>query len=447
MDAPRVEYAHTSDGVTVAYQLFGSGRRNIVFVNGMVCHLDVQWELPGFRHLMERLSELGRVVIFDKRGTGLSDRMYGAGPIEDRLLDVDAVMEAAGMNRAHLVSLSDGVPVALVFAAQRPEQVQSVVGMGGFAAGHLHDGQVDLSGSEIEANVQRVVDDWGTGTILPKVIRGLPTDAARRWEMYSNTPTGQGDVMRANNNMDVTPVLGSVRTPTLLLHCTGDPAVRVGWAHQMAAHIPDATVVEVDADFHNSNDPDDLELMCNEIERFWVAEGGGTRSDQPATRVLATVMFTDLVDSTRLAAELGDGRWRELLDAHDSACAAAVERRAGTVVKGTGDGIMATFDGPSAALDAATELRDAVNALDLGVRVGMHTGEIELRGDDIAGIGVNTAARAMSIAPDNEIWVTAIIPGLVAGSGHSFESRGTHELKGLPEPIELHALTSHTPTR
>jgi len=433
--------------VTVAYQLFGAGRRNIVFVNGMVCHLDVQWEFPGFRHLMERLGGLGRVVVFDKRGTGLSDRMHGAGAIEDRLRDVEAVMEAAGMNRAHLVSLSDGVPVALVFAAQRPEQVQSVVGIGGFAAGHLHDAQVDLSVDEIEANVQRVIDDWGTGTVLPKVIRGLPTDAARRWEMYSNTPAGQGDVMRANNNMDVTPVLGSVQAPTLLLHCAGDPAVRVGWAHQIAAPIAEVAVVEIDADFHSSNDPDDLELLCQQIERFWNAGGGDTLQDRPATRVLATVLFTDIVDSTRLAAELGDGRWRDLLDAHDRACATAVQRRGGSVIKNTGDGIMATFDGPSAALTAATELRDAVNALDLGVRIGLHTGEIEIRGDDIAGIGVNTAARTMSKAPANEIWVTATIPGLVAGSGHRFEPRGRQDLKGLPEPIELHTLTSHTPTR
>jgi class 3 adenylate cyclase len=243
--------------------------------------------------------------------------------------------------------------------------------------------------------------------------------------------------MRANGTIDVRPVLPLVRCPTLILHCADDPIIPVKRGREFAALIPGAEYLEIDAAFHGSARPRDMDLYIDPIERFITGSSAATR---PADRVLATVLFTDIVGSTELAADLGDRRWKELLDDHDAISARAVDRVRGRVVKTTGDGVLATFDGPASAIAAARRMIDDLDVLGVEIRAGVHTGEVERRGDDIGGVGVNLAARIMAAAPAGEIWVSSTVPGLTVGADLAFESRGRHQLKGIPDEWELHVV-------
>ena len=433
MRVPETRYATTSDGLSIAYQQFGESGPDVVWVTGTASHVELFWDLPGWAHALRQLASFSRVIWFDKRGTGLSDRSLGSGTLEDRMEDIRAVMDAAGVESAVLVGLSESGAMSALFAATCPERVQKLALVASWA--HL---PVDPALSEFF--VQAVEAEWGSGRILEAVwaqgIRDM--DLLGRIERAMGTPKSMTALLRANAAIDVRPILPLVHAPSLVVHCRDDPVVPVANGRQLAALLPHAEYVEVGGAFHGSARPEEMELYGNALERFIL---GDRRSPAvaPADRVLATVLFTDIVGSTERASALGDARWSELLDDHDRTCARAVSDARGRIVKMTGDGVLATFDGPASAIAAAHRIKEDLQVLGLATRSGVHTGEVERRGEDIGGMGVHLAARVMSVASDGEVWVSSTVPGLTVGADIAFESRGTHTLKGIPGEWQLYA--------
>ena len=430
-NAPETRYATTVDGLSIAYQVFGDEGPNVVWVTGTASHVELFWELPGWAHTLRRLASSCRVAWFDKRGTGLSDRTLGAGSLEDRMEDIRAVMDAAGMESAVLIGLSESGAMCSLFAATFPERVDRLVIVASWA--HRPGDPSDAESLE---------QGWGQGWILQLIwaqgVRDM--DLLGRIERAMGTPKSMAALYRANTEIDVRHVLPLVRVPTLVVHCTEDPIVSVAHGREVAAMIPGAQLVEVGGAFHGSGRPEDMGRYADAMERFVL---GSEHAAVPATdRVLSTVLFTDIVGSTDRAAAVGDARWAELLDDHDRICSRAVEDARGRIVKMTGDGVLATFDGPAAAITAASRMIDHLAVLDIHLRAGVHTGEVERRGDDIGGVGVNLAARVMSAAGDGEVWVSPTVPGLTVGAAVEFDSQGVHQLKGVPGDWELfHART------
>jgi class 3 adenylate cyclase/pimeloyl-ACP methyl ester carboxylesterase len=439
-------YATTVDGLSVAYRQWGQGDRDVVLVPGTIWHSELSFELAPFRRFAERLGSIARVVCFDKRGTGLSDRHLGTGSLDDRILDVVAVMDDAGIGHATVLGMSEGGAMGALVAASLPERVDSLVLFAGlmygvFCANHPDPPAARAYGDRL---VRRLTDTWGTGEAVTMWMDGPgtppPIEQLRRMEQYMFTPRGALEVMHRNLEIDVRPVLPVIEMPTFIVHHTGDTLIPVTHARLAAASIAHATLVELDVDYHGSWEPDAFDAVIDAIEEWFT----GRPPAPPArpNRVLATVMFTDIVESTSLAGELGDAEWTHRLDEHDSTVARHIGDYGGQLVKTTGDGVLATFEAPSRALDCAVAIRAELRRAGLRTRIGVHTGEVERRGDDVAGIGVHIAARIMSTATDDEIWVSPTVPGLVVGSGHIFESRGTHNLKGVPGDWNLAAIST-----
>lgn len=426
MPAPTTKYATTADGLSIAYQDLGGSGPAVVWVTGTASHIELFWQIPGWAHAIRRLASVSRFIWFDKRGAGLSDRTLGSGLIEDRIEDIRTVMDATGVESATLMGLSEGGAICAVFAAAFPERVQQLILVGAYA----HN-------PELAAAAQFFEDSWGEGWLLERIwAHGMgDPDLMGQIERAMATPRAMAALMRANAAIDVRPVLPIVTVPTLVVHCKGDPAMPVAHAHELATLLPNATLVEIDAAFHGSARPEDMELWCDAIEPFVL--GSTPRSEKPGERVLATVLFTDIVGSTDRAAALGDTKWAQLLDDHDQICTRAVEGARGRIVKMTGDGILATFDGPATAITAAHQMIDRLRVLGIHLRAGVHTGEVERRGRDIGGIGVNLAARVMSAAGDDEVWVSSTVPGLTVGAPIEFAPMGAHDLKGIPGRWDL----------
>ena len=441
--SPDIHYAHSPDGVDIAYQVVGDGPIDIVFVPGFVSHLDLMWDVPWFAAIRDQLSSFGRLVTFDKRGTGLSDRNLGFGSLEERMQDIRHVMDAAGSGEAHVFGISEGGPLALLFAANHPDRVLSVATYGTFArlaAGDDHPIGVDPE--LIAAFLSAVHEQWGSGRAMSFFLQNVPESreveqTMARYERSACTPQMADEILRRNVEIDIRGLLGTVRVPTLVLHSSGDPLVPVAHGRYLAEHLPAASLVEHPANFHGSWRAEDLWFLDHLRTSF--------AADAPArppssTRKLATILFTDIVESTQHAVTLGDGAWRKLLDVHDDACAQSVGRFGGHLVKTTGDGLLATFDSPSAGIDCAREIRTRVSALGIKIRAGVHTGEVELRGDDVGGIGVHIGARIASLAEADEVWVSRTVKDLTTGSGLELIDRGRHSLKGVPEEWELYAV-------
>jgi class 3 adenylate cyclase/esterase/lipase len=436
----QTRYARSGD-LSIAYQLFGKGPIDLVFVPGFVSHVELNWEMPPYAGMPQALARFARVVMFDKRGTGLSDRDLGAGTLEERMDDVRAVLDAAGMERAALFGLSEGGPMAILFAATYPERVSSLVLGGTFAriarAADYPYGLEAEAGAKLVRQIER---SWGTGWTWAFLTQhGTPEDEQRigaRFERLTSTPRVAAELMRCNLEIDVRPALALVRAPTLILHAAGDPAVSVQHGRYLAAHLPGSRYVELPADFHGTVRPERYAPLIAEIEEFLTGQRPVPEED--VERVLATVLFTDIVDSTALAARLGDRRWRELLDSHDAAVRQRLARFRGREVKTVGDGVLATFDGPARAVRCARAIIEAVRPLGLEVRAGVHTGEVELRGEDIGGIAVHIGARVAERAGPGEVLASGTVKDLVAGSGIRFADRGTHALKGVPEACRLY---------
>ena len=435
-----IRYAHSADGIDIAYQVTGDGPVDIVFVPGFVSHLDLMWDVPTFAAIRDRLAGIGRVVTFDKRGTGLSDRTLGFGSLEARMHDIGAVMDAVGMPDAHLFGISEGGPLAVLFAAQHPERARSIAIYGTFARLVCGpDYESDIDQELVDAFVDAVRDDWGSGSAMSYFIQRIPrSDEIRRmvsrYERNACTPQMAAEVLRRNAEIDIRALLPSVRVPVLVLHSRDDPLIPIDHARRLAELLPQAHFVDGAGDFHTSWNPED-QWFLDEVEHFIAGERPARHAGQ---RVLATVLFTDIVGSTERAAAMGDGPWRDLLDRHDEASAETVDRFGGRLVKTTGDGLLATFDSPSAGVRCAREVDARVAPFGIRIRAGVHTGEVELRGSDVGGIGVHIGARIAGLAGPGEVWVSRTVKELTVGSGLILSPCGRHTLKGVPEEWDLY---------
>jgi len=437
---PKTKYARSGD-VSIAYQVVGDGPMDLVYVPGFISHVELAWEIPPVVHMFERLASFGRLIMFDKRGTGLSDPVVGAPTLEERMDDVRAVMEAAGSERAALLGVSEGVPMSILFAATHPELTTGLVLYGGMArstwapdypwatpADALIESSLEMSpfmfeGAAIEIMAPSMADDPQAREMFARLQR------------YAATPAMLQQVFLMFLDIDVRPILPTVDVPTLVLHRRGDQAVNYRGAEWMAAQIPGAKYVELQGIDHAAY-AGDSDAIVDEIEEFLTGARRATEID----RVLATVMFTDIVDSTTRAAAMGDRPWRDLLEACNDAIRRDLTRFSGREIKTLGDGMLATFDGPARAIRCALAVTDAVKAQGIDVRVGLHTGEVELVGDDVAGIAVHIAARVGALAETGEVLVSGTVKDLVAGSGIAFTERGEHVLKGVPDTWRLFAV-------
>lgn len=433
-----VRYAN-GDGVQIAYEVFGSGPRDLVFVHGWVTHLELLWEHPRTAEALERLGSFCRVLNFDKRGTGLSDRVPvdRLPTLEQRMDDVRAVMDAAGSRRAVLFGHSEGGPMCALFAAAYPERAEGLVMYGSFAVRHQQPGYPWApTDAQRAARVRAIMQDWGGIAHLEELAPGVMDDPdfLAWWARYlrsSASPAAAAALTSMNSDVDVRSVLPSIRIPTLIVHRAGDRAADVRGARWMAEQIPGARFQELPGEDHLIwADP---EPIFDAVEEFVT---GVPAADVP-DRVLTTVLFTDIVASTEAAAALGDGAWRRTLDRHDELVARYLERYRGRRVKSTGDGVLAVFDGPARAVRCAQALADAVSSLGLEIRAGVHTGEAEVRDDDIGGLAVHIGARVAAAAGPGEVVATRTVKDLVAGSGIAFTSHGTRALKGVPGEWEL----------
>jgi pimeloyl-ACP methyl ester carboxylesterase len=433
-------YALAGD-VRVAYQVFGDGPRDLVLVPGFVSHLELAWEYPPYERFMRRLAAFARVVVFDKRGSGLSDPVGAAATIEERMDDVRAVMDAVGSERADVFGWSEGANIAAVFGASRPDRVSALVLYGAFARGTPTEGYPWAVVREAwELALQEDEEEWwGQGFSLVNLApSSFEDEALVRWwgrfERQSMSPTGARAALRLDMELDIRDVVPTIGVPTLVIHRTEDP-IPVEGARWLAEQIPDARFVELPGDDHWPwiSDPDEV---ADEVEEFLTGE----RRERELDRALATVLFTDIVGSTERATALGDRRWRDLLEQHDRLVRRELERHRGREVKMTGDGVLATFDGPARAINCATAICERVRPLGIEVRAGLHTGECELRNGDVGGIAVHIGARVAALAGAGEVVVSSTVKDLVVGSGLTFSDRGTHSLKGAPGEWRLYAL-------
>jgi len=438
---PETQYAQSGD-LSIAYQVVGDGPVDILFVPGFVSNVELMWERPAFQTMLSRLAGIGRLTLFDKRGTGCSDRSLGTGSSEDRMDDLRAVADAAGIESAVVIGISEGGPLAVLFAASFPERVRSLVLWGTFArALWAPDYQDGLDADLVNAFIDDIKAKWGTGHALTGFLSDSGDSdlaAQARYERQTASPGAVHTILHHNVQMDVRHALGALRMPTLVVHRTGDPIVPVGAGRYLARHIDGAELVEAPGDFHVGGNPGEDDDILDAIEEF-VTGAPVLHEADDVDRVLMTVLFTDIVDSTKRASDMGDKAWRSLLERHDATAAKAVESQRGVVVKRTGDGLLATFDGPGRGVRAARALREAVASLGVEVRAGLHTGEVERRGDDVAGIGVHIGSRVSALAEAGEVLVTSTVKDLVMGSDLEFDDRGARELKGVPGDWHLWA--------
>jgi pimeloyl-ACP methyl ester carboxylesterase len=439
---PQVHYAK-SGGVHVAYQAFGEGPLDLVMVPGFVSNVEMSWENPPYARMLERLSARFRVILFDKRGTGLSDRGVGIPDLETRMDDVRAVMDAAGSQKAALFGWSEGGPMSILFSATWPERTEALILWGSFprfmVAPDYPWGFTEQTLTMFDENIG---SHWGRGTTVFAIAPALSGDPATReiiarWERSSASPSDALAIIQMNREIDVRHALASVHVPTLLMHRVGDPLVPVGASRYMAERIPGAKLVELAGDEHLPWYGDQQDVV-EQVELFLTGEHGAAEPD----RVLATVLFTDIVGATERAAELGDRRWRALLEEHHARVRRELTRWRGREVDTAGDGFLASFDGPARAIRCARGIVDAVAGLGLGVRAGLHTGECELHEHKVTGIAVHIGARVAALAGAGEVLVSSTVKDLVAGSGISFADRGSHALRGVPGEWRVFQVTA-----
>jgi class 3 adenylate cyclase len=436
-----IHYA-PSGNLRIAYQVVGKGPLDLVFVPGFISNLDHYWEEPTLVHFLSRLSSFSRLILFDKQGTGLSDRLGNLPTLEERMDDVRAVLDAVGSKRAALFGISEGGAMSTLFAATYPERTQALVLYGAY--GHFPSWV--LPPDRLAAFLEMIERDWGTGASLKAFAPSKQSDERfKRWwarfERLGASPSAVIALMQMNNEIDIRHILPAIRVPTLVLHRTDDPRVSVEAGRYLGAAIPGAKYVELPGSDHVAW-VGDVDRLADEIEEFLT----GARTTLEPDRVLATVLFTDIVDSTRKAVELGDRRWRELLEQHNQIIRDELSRYRGHEIKTLGDGFLATFDGPARAVRCATAIAEAVRALGLEVRCGVHTGEIEMNGEDIGGIAVHIAARIAALAEGGQVLVSRTVRDLVAGSNLRLEDQGDYTLKGLSESMTLFALAPNQKT-
>jgi class 3 adenylate cyclase len=440
MTPPETRYAKAGD-LHIAYQVVGDGPIDLLFVPSWFSHLELLWQGPHEERVLSRLASFSRLILFDPRGTGMSDPVPLAQPptLELRIDDILAVMQAAGSTCAAVFGAAYGGQLAALFAASHPERVSALALYNASARlVHADDYPIGAARALADKLVANIGETWGR----PGSLDSLPgiDDRLKEWlPRYQRSALSPGAAValyRALLDTDVRDVLPSVRAPTLVVHRKDNFLTPISHGRYLAEHIPGARFVEVPGSDHLWFTEDTTPVL-DVVEEFFTGEIRPPSTD----RVLATVLFTDIVRSTEIAAEAGDASWRRTLESHEALVRRQLERFNGRLIKTTGDGVLATFDGPARAIRAAVAIRDGVRSLGLSVRTGLHTGEIELLGTDVAGLGVNIAARVMSLARTDEVLVSSTVQDLVVGSGITFEDRGTCELKGIPGSWRLSAVT------
>ena len=440
---PQTRYATAPDGVSIAYQVIGDGPRDLVWVHGWISHVEASWEEPTLAAFFERLASFCRLIQFDKRGTGLSDRVPidQLPTLEQRMADVLTVCDAVGAEKPALLGVSEGAPLCLLFAATYPARTSALILLGGFAKETASDDYPwGRSEDDHEAARKAITTDWGgpIGIDVRAPSRAHDERFRESWARFLRmgaSPQAALALNRMNAGIDIRPVLPLVRVPTLVIHRTGDMAVKVGCGRHLAENIAGAKYVELPGDDHL---PwiGDADAVLGEIEEFLT----GVRSVSESNRVLATVLFTDIVGSTERAASIGDKAWAELLAAHHGVVREQLARFGGREVGTAGDSFLATFDGPARAVRCALACVSAVRPLGLEIRAGLHTGEVELAGPDVRGLAVHIGARIGALAGPGEVLTSRVVKDLVVGSGLAFREHGTHVLKGVPDEWQVFAV-------
>lgn len=440
---PETRYA-TSDELSIAYQVFGEGEADLVLASPFVSHLDLMWENPAQSAFVRRLGSFARVIAFDRRGVGLSDPAGGAPTLEQRMEDLRAVLDAAGSERASLLGMSEGGTMCMLFAATYPERTTSLLLWGAMARSTADDDYPWAPSREaaMESQEELIGPLWGQGATLDIFSPSLAADPRARefqgrFERQAASPLRVQQLFEMFLDADVREALPLIQAPTLVMHRRGDRAVSYRAARWLAERIEGARYLEFEGSDHFPW-VGDSEPPLAAIEEFLT----GVRPAAATERVLATVLFTDIVDSTRLATEMGDRRWRELLERHQEMVRGQLGRFAGREVKTTGDGFLATFDGPTRAAECARAIADEAPALGIEVRAGLHTGEVELMGEDVGGIAVHVAARVAALAGPREVLASRTVRDLAAGSAVEFAAFGARELKGVPGEWELYRVAS-----
>lgn len=447
MNEPMTRYAKSGE-VNIAYQVVGEGALDLVYVPGWISNVEHNWAEPSYARFLTRLASFARLILFDKRGTGLSDRVaeHELPTLEQRMEDVRAVMDAAGSERAALLGVSEGGPMCALFAATHPDRTTALIIYGSYARraaaqdypwGHDQEDQ--------DAFLRDIDENWGGPVALAKRAPSRMHDGqfVDWWSSYlrqSASPRASRILTEMNYEVDVRGILPTIHVPTLVIHREGDQVMRIEEPRFIAGQIPGAKLVLLPGADHLPW-VGDQDAIVDEIEEFLT----GVRRGPEPDRVLATVLFVDLVASTERAAELGDRGWADLLERFHALSRNELRRFSGRLIDTAGDGFLATFDGPARAIRCATAVVDGVRGLDLAARAGVHTGEVELTTDDVRGIAVHMAARVLGVAGAGEVVVSSTVKDLVAGSGLAFEDRGRHSLKGVPGQWQLFATTESRP--
>jgi pimeloyl-ACP methyl ester carboxylesterase len=434
-------YARSGE-LWLAYQVIGDGPFDLLWAPGYMSHLEQNWTWPAYRAFLERMASFSRLILFDRRGTGLSDRTLSLGSFEEMLDDIRAVLDAAGSERAALFGGAEGGPMCTLFAATHPERTSSLVLGASYPrrrwAPDYPWGLDDEAQERILAayDTKWGTDDFAVRTTAPSLAED---ERFRKWNSeacrFAGTPASARAWFHITMEIDVRDILPAIRVPTLVVHRSGDRVVPVEAGRYLAEHIPEAKFVELDGIDHYPF-AGDGDALLDEVEEFLT----GSRRAREPDRVLATVLFTDIVGSTQLASELGDRRWTDLLSEHNRLVRLELDRHRGTQVRVEGDGTLSTFDGPARAVRCASAIRDALSPLGLGIRAGLHTGEIELAETGPEGIAVHIGARIAALASPSEVLVSSTVKDLVVGSGIAFADRGRHELKGVPGVWQVYAV-------
>lgn len=439
MGLPETRYARSVD-LNIAYQVVGDGPLDVVFVPGIISHLDLQWGLPGAQLFFERLASSHRLILFDKRGTGLSDPVAGPAPLEDRMDDLRAVMDAAQSERATLIGLSEGGPLAILFSATYPDRVTALALCGTFVCGNP-DAQDNPAGDrwlEVGDTVDQAIEEWGSGKMMslfaPSAEGSLLRQGMASFERSAASPRMARAFYDMVTETDVRDVLPAISVPTLILHREHE-IMPIEQAQYAASHIPGAKLEVLSGADHIP--------FFGDVEEYVGAVEGLLRNpvagaEQSPERVLTTVLFTDIVGSTERASELGDTRWRELLEGHYRLVRKLLASFRGREVATTGDGFLACFDGPARAIRCGQALIERLAHQDVPIRAGIHTGECEVIGEDLAGIALHIGARIAALGGSGELLVSGTVKDLVVGSGINFQSHGEHALKGIPDPWKVY---------
>jgi class 3 adenylate cyclase len=443
MTHPTTNYARSGE-VCIAYQVTGTGPIDLVWAPGTMSHLDMDWESPRRVLLMERLNNICRLIRFDKRGTGLSDRPTTMATLEERSDDIRAVMDAVGIERANVMGASEGGSMACMFAATYPQRVNSLLIWGAQAKWlNTPDHPWGQTEDQYQEMLAMIHDGWptfeyltGPGAGLGKDVDPAYLDATARYMRAAASPSAVLAYEKMNGEIDTRPILPLIQAPTLVMNRTGDPVAHVEAARDMASRIPGAKFVEYPGNSHSMM-MEDLPKIIADIQEFITGERPAEISD----RILATVMFLDVVGSTEEAAKRGDSAWGALLDAYYSTVRKELTRYRGIETNTAGDGFLATFDGPARAVRCAIAISQAVKQLGIQVRAGVHTGECEVMGDNVGGIAVHIGARVMAKSEPSTVLVSSTVKDLASGSGIVFTDRGLQDLKGVPEPWRLFQAT------